>query len=117
MTFWLRWVFVAARWLSLAAARRGSSPAAVSRRLTAAASLVAEHRLQGTWPSVVVVQELVAPQQVDSSPTRNRTCVPCIGRRILTYWATREISIMETVYVALFPIPNLPLFLKPGCCL
>ena len=26
-----------------------------------------------------------------SSPTRDRTCVPCIGRRILYYWTTREV--------------------------
>ena len=26
-----------------------------------------------------------------SSPTRGRTCVPCIGRWILNHWTTREI--------------------------
>ena len=26
-----------------------------------------------------------------SSPTRDRTCVPCIGRWILYHWATREV--------------------------
>ena len=34
---------------------------------------------------------LVAPQHVGSSQTRARTCVPCIGRRILNHCATREV--------------------------
>ena len=33
---------------------------------------------------------LVAPWHVGSSQTRARTCVPCIGRRILNHCATRE---------------------------
>ena len=35
---------------------------------------------------------LVAPQQVESSPARYRTHAPCIGRRILTHCATREVQ-------------------------
>ena len=34
---------------------------------------------------------LVAPQHVGSSRTRNRTRVPCIGRRVLNHCATREV--------------------------
>ena len=37
---------------------------------------------------------LVAPRHlriVGSSQTRDRTHVPCIGRRILNHWATREV--------------------------
>ena len=34
---------------------------------------------------------LVAPQHVGSSQTRDRTRVPCIGRRILMQCATREV--------------------------
>ena len=33
---------------------------------------------------------LVAPQHVGSSGTRDQTRVPCIGRRILYPWTTRE---------------------------
>ena len=33
---------------------------------------------------------LVAPRHVGPSWTRARTCVPCIGRRILNHCATRE---------------------------
>ena len=32
----------------------------------------------------------VAPRHVESSQTRARTCVPCIGRQILNHCATRE---------------------------
>ena len=32
----------------------------------------------------------VLPQQVGPSQIRDRTCDPCIGRRILYHWATRE---------------------------
>ena len=35
--------------------------------------------------------DLVAPHHVESSPTRDQTCVPCIGRRILNHWTTREV--------------------------
>ena len=34
---------------------------------------------------------LVAPRDMGSSQTRAWTCVPCIGRRILNHWATREV--------------------------
>ena len=56
------------------------------RLLIAAASLLEEHGIVGMWVSVAVVrrfQQLVAPWHMDSSQTRNRTCVPCIGRWIL----------------------------------
>ena len=33
----------------------------------------------------------VAPRHVGSSWTRDRTCVPCIGRRILNHCATRAV--------------------------
>ena len=34
---------------------------------------------------------LVAPWHVGSSQTRARTRVLCIGRRILSHWATKEV--------------------------
>ena len=37
---------------------------------------------------------LAAPRHVGSSRTRTRTCVPCIGRRILNHCATREVPII-----------------------
>ncbi|KAJ8786650.1 hypothetical protein J1605_006139 [Eschrichtius robustus] len=38
---------------------------------------------------------LVAPRHVGSSRTRDGTCVPCIGRRILNHCATREVPTQE----------------------
>ena len=43
---------------------------------------------QQLWRTV-----LVSPQHVGSSRTRDRTCVPCIGRWILIHCATREVPI------------------------
>ena len=34
---------------------------------------------------------LVAPKHVESSRTRDRTCVPCISRWILNHWPTRQV--------------------------
>ena len=58
----------------------GYSLVAVLGFLTAVASLVAECRCLGS----------VALWHVGSSQIRDRTCVSCIDRRILYYWATRE---------------------------
>ena len=75
---------------------------AVCRLLIAVASLAAEHGLQARglqqlwlvgsrkqaqqlWPT-----GLVAPWHMGSSQTRDRTHVPCIGRRILNHCATRK---------------------------
>ena len=41
--------------------------------------------------SVLWLSSLVAPRQVESSPARDQTHVPCIGRRILNHWTTREV--------------------------
>ena len=76
--------------------------------LLAVASRVAEHGLQGLRASVavapglwqtglvVVALGLVAPQQVGSSQTRDRTHVPCIGRQILNRWTTREVLVLAS---------------------
>ena len=34
---------------------------------------------------------LVAPKHVESSRTRDRTCVPCISRWMLNHWLTRQV--------------------------
>ena len=34
---------------------------------------------------------LAALRQVESSWTRDQTCVSCVGRQILNHWATREV--------------------------
>ena len=71
---------------------------AVRGLLIAVDSLVEEHGLQTCGLSSYGLQALehsrmglVAPQHVESSQTRARTRVPCIGRRILNHCATREV--------------------------
>ena len=80
---------------------------AVRGLLIPVASLVAEHglqarRLQQLWlaDSRAQAQQLwrmglVALRHVGSSWTRARTCVPCIGRRILNYCATRDVRLIS----------------------
>ena len=50
--------------------------------------------------------EFVAPQHVESSQTRNRTCVPCTGGQILNHCATREVPEL-LVICRIFNIPPL----------
>ena len=46
--------------------------------------------VQQLWPP-----GLVTPWPVESSQTRDGTCVPCTGRRILNHWTTREALILQ----------------------
>ena len=98
--FWSHWVFVAASGLSLAAVSggyfslwcmrfwllwllllrsTGSRPTGFSSWLHASSEAVA-HRL------------LIAPWHVESSQTRNPTCVLCFSRQILYHCVTKEVS-------------------------
>ena len=47
----------------------------------------------GLWAHQLRLEGLVALQHVESSQTRNRTCVPCTGRLILNHWITRNVLI------------------------
>ena len=51
------------------------------------------HMLQQLWltGSTAGCMGLVALQHVGYSQTRDRTCVPCIGRWILHHWTNREV--------------------------
>ena len=96
--FWLHWVFVAARGLSLVTASRGYSSlrcAGFSLQqlllLRSTGSRCVGFSSCGTWAQQLWHMALVAPRHVGPSRTRDRTCVPCIGRRILNYCATREV--------------------------
>ena len=44
-----------------------------------------------TWAQSLWLTGLVALRPVWSSWTRDRTCVPCIGRQILNHWTIREV--------------------------
>ena len=90
--FWLCWVFVSVRGLSLVVASGGHSSSwcaglSLSRPLLLRST---GSRREG---SAVVAHWLtgpVAPRHVGSSQTRARTRVACIGRQILNHCATRE---------------------------
>ena len=71
---------------------QGPLVTALCRLLTAVVPLVAGHRLQGSQASAALAHGLGCSTHVQSSWTRDRTSVPCIGRRILNYWTAREVS-------------------------
>ena len=107
--FWLCWVFIAVRGLSLVAASGGYSSlrctgfslrwllllwSTGSRRMGFSSCSMRAQQLWLTGSRAQAQQlwrtGLVALRHVGSSRTRDRTCVPCIGRRILNHCATRE---------------------------
>ena len=54
--------------------------------------LVAGHGLESECTQWLQRMGLVAQRHVDlSSPTRDQTHVPCIGRQILNCWTIREV--------------------------
>ena len=61
--------------------------------LTAAASLVAKHRLQGVCASMAVVHGFGCPvaRGILAPGQRDPSCVLCIGRQIPSHWTTREV--------------------------
>ena len=72
--------------------KRGPLFIAVRGPLTIVASLVAEHRLQTRRLSSCGSRAQLLRGMWDlSSPTRDQTHIPCIGRRILNHWTTREL--------------------------
>ena len=99
--FWPYWGFTAECGLSLLAASGACSLVAVLRRLTAADSLVREHRLQGTqaqelqlmgsrvWAQQLWHMGLTALRYMESSQTKHWTRVPCISRRTVNHWTTQ----------------------------
>ena len=94
--FWLRWVFVAARGLSLVMASGGHSSLWCVGFSSRWLLLSTGSRHVG----------LVAPRHVGSSWTRAQTRVPCLGRRILNHCATREAQ-DYTLNTYLISTPNL----------
>ena len=96
--FWLRWVFVAVCWVSLVAVSGGYSslrctgfPLRWLLLLRSTGSRLAGFSTCVTWAQQLWRMGLVAPRHVGSCQTRDRTRVPCTGRRILNHCATREV--------------------------
>ena len=54
------------------------------------ASLAVDYRLWSARAQYLWCMGFDAPWHVGSSQTRDRTCVPCIGKQILNYWTIRE---------------------------
>ena len=51
--------------------------------------------------SVVVAQGLNCPTAMWdlSSPSRDQTCIPCIGRQILYHWTTRVVPVLDSFWL------------------
>ena len=62
-----------------------------------------ERGLSNSWHT-----GLVAWWRVGSSPTRGRTCVPCIGGRVLNHRSTREVPVPDFIMLS-FKILEIPL--------
>ena len=77
-------------------------------------SVAVAHGLWSAQALVVVACDFVNPRHVGSSQTRGRTHVPCIGRRILNHWTTREVPacmFKDTFSTKLFLGASLTIFL------
>ena len=89
--FWLHWLFGCYSWASSSCGKWGPPLLLVCQLLTAVPFLVAEHLPWAPGLQYLRHTGLVALRPVGSSPTRNQTSVPCIGRWILNHWTTREV--------------------------
>ena len=135
------WVFIAVRVLSLVAVSRGylrccawashcsgfsccGAWAVGSRASVVAArglSSCGLRALESRLSSCGAVVGLVAPRHVGSSRTRARTCVPCIGRRILNHCTTREAqhynsSSLRSCYLLHGALYNVPTVRNNSLC-
>ena len=86
--FWLLQSLVATPWAFSSYGEQGLLSSSGAGLLTVMASLVAEQGsrvlgLQQLWP-----MGLAALHHMESSNTRDQTCLPCIGRWILNHWTT-----------------------------
>ena len=112
----LSWVFVAVQGLSLVVASGGCSSSWCSG--------VSQQRFLLLWSTGLRhagcsnyspgVQQLwcaspAASGHVGSSQTRDRTCVPCMGRQILNHWTTRKSLRPSICPLDLLPLPGSPL--------
>ena len=101
--FWLLWIFIALLGLALVVVSRGLSLLwclALLRWLLSLWSMGS--RYMGLSSCCTQTPELglsscssdpVAPWHMESSQTRNRTRVLCIGRQTVIHWATREVHV------------------------
>ena len=88
--FWLHWIFVAVSGLSLVVASGGYSLLQRNGLLIVVACLVMKHGLCSAG-SVVVAHRLSCSVARGIFLEQRLNLRPCIGRRILNYWTTREV--------------------------
>ena len=61
-------------------------------------SLVVGHGLQNTWAQQLPrVSSVVLASGLSCLLTRDRTCIPCVGRWTLNHWTPREVLILESL--------------------
>ena len=65
--------------------------AAYELLIAVAMLLLLQSTSSGCRPQQVQCMALLAPRRVESSQTRGRTHIPCIGRQILNYWTARVV--------------------------
>ena len=63
-------------------------------------------KVQYSWFAGSRVQGLVASQHMDSSRTRDPTCVSCISLWILNHWTTKEV--MWTSFIIFVILSSIP---------
>ena len=99
--FWLHWFLVAVCGLFFNCGEWGYSLTVIHGLPTAVAFPVCGAHTLGptdfsscsTWAQQLWPMGLVAPWHVASSQSRDWTHVPCISRRILNHWTSREVLI------------------------
>ena len=85
---------------SLIVTSKGYSPFLVHGLLFEVASLVVEHSSRAQVQQLWCVG-LVALWHVESSQTRDQTCVPCIGMWVLIHCTNRKVHYMISVVLNL----------------
>ena len=97
--FFFQFIFLVAlglhccEWVFSSCGEWGLLFVAMSRLLVAVASFVQSTQVlvvAALWAQQLC-SSLVAPWHVESSSTRNRTCVPCMGRQILIHCTIKEV--------------------------
>ena len=91
--FWLRWVFVTAHWLFSGCSKQGLLLSCGAGATHCRGFSCCRSWALGCSSSVVAAKGFVVLQHVESSWTRDRTWIPCIGRWILNHWTPREVPL------------------------
>ena len=100
---WVHLAFIAASSLSLVATN--GAILCCGAQVSHCSSFSCRAQALGCSDSEVETHAFVAAQHVESSRIRERTQVPCIGRRILNDWTTKEAQLCFLIIFFLFLQP------------